>query len=256
LFQGSLYDPKLAIVSSSGTNRAGIHNTDNTSGTVYNALYSGFTSNFANVISLGYTSTTDGNTAAGVNFCYLSNARNGYFSFPVITSGGTVTSNMNAFATNLYFQASGSALNYTSHAMGYRSAVQLTDPSSLGITVATISDFYVDNVAISTGTGTVTTRYGLNIAMTNANTTNAWGIYQSNANVKNYFNGSVGLGTTTINASAILDITSTTKGFLPPRMTNAQRTAISSPAIGLIVYCTDTTEGLYINKSTGWTFII
>ena len=69
--------------------------------------------------------------------------------------------------------------------------------------------------------------------------------------------GSTGIGaTTTINASAILQVTSTTKGFLPPRMTNAQRTAISSPAIGLIVYCTDTTEGLYINKSTGWTFII
>jgi hypothetical protein len=39
-------------------------------------------------------------------------------------------------------------------------------------------------------------------------------------------------------------------------MTNAQRTAIASPAIGLIVYCTDAVEGLYVNKSTGWTFII
>ena len=69
--------------------------------------------------------------------------------------------------------------------------------------------------------------------------------------------GSVGIGAnTTINASAILDITSTTKGFLPPRMTNAQRTAIATPAVGLIVYCTDATEGLYIYKSTGWTFVI
>ena len=56
-------------------------------------------------------------------------------------------------------------------------------------------------------------------------------------------------------ASAILQAESTTKGFLPPRMTNAQRTAIASPAIGLMVYCTDTVEGLWINKSTGWTFI-
>jgi hypothetical protein len=58
------------------------------------------------------------------------------------------------------------------------------------------------------------------------------------------------------NASAALDVDSTTKGFLPPRMTNAQRTAIASPAVGLMVYCTDATEGLWINKSTGWTFII
>jgi hypothetical protein len=55
--------------------------------------------------------------------------------------------------------------------------------------------------------------------------------------------------------SALLEVKSTTKGFLPPRMTNAQRTAITSPAVGLMVYCTDATEGLYINKSTGWTFI-
>jgi hypothetical protein len=62
--------------------------------------------------------------------------------------------------------------------------------------------------------------------------------------------------TATINASAQLDLQATNKGFLPNRMTNAQRTAISSPAIGLMVYCTDAIEGLYIYKSTGWTFII
>ena len=61
---------------------------------------------------------------------------------------------------------------------------------------------------------------------------------------------------TGIDASAQLDVQSTTKGFLPPRMTNAQRLAIASPAVGLMVYCTDATEGLYINKSTGWQFII
>jgi hypothetical protein len=39
------------------------------------------------------------------------------------------------------------------------------------------------------------------------------------------------------NASAVLDVNSTTKGFLPPRMTSVQRDAISSPALGLIVFC-------------------
>jgi len=53
-------------------------------------------------------------------------------------------------------------------------------------------------------------------------------------------------------ASAMLEVKSTTKGFLPPRMTNAQRAAISSPAVGLVVYCTDAVEGLYVYKSTGW----
>jgi len=65
-----------------------------------------------------------------------------------------------------------------------------------------------------------------------------------------------GTGVSGINASAQVEIQSTTKGFLPPRMTNAQRVAITSPAVGLMVYCTDATEGLYIYKSTGWTFIV
>jgi hypothetical protein len=63
-------------------------------------------------------------------------------------------------------------------------------------------------------------------------------------------------GLPTLDASALLNVNSTTQGFLPPRMTNAQRLAIASPAVGLIVYCTDLVEGLYVNKSTGWTFVI
>lgn len=39
--------------------------------------------------------------------------------------------------------------------------------------------------------------------------------------------------------SAILDIQSTTKGFLPPRMTETERDNIASPATGLVVWCTN-----------------
>lgn len=52
-------------------------------------------------------------------------------------------------------------------------------------------------------------------------------------------------------ASAILEMTSTTKGFLPPRMTTAQRDAISSPATGLFVYNTET-GGLESYNGTRW----
>jgi hypothetical protein len=55
--------------------------------------------------------------------------------------------------------------------------------------------------------------------------------------------GSVGIGAnTTINASAILELTSTTRGFLPPRMTTAQRDAIASPAQGLQIFNITTTK--------------
>jgi hypothetical protein len=56
--------------------------------------------------------------------------------------------------------------------------------------------------------------------------------------------------TSTINASAKLQIDSTTKGFLPPRMTGAQAELISSPAEGLMVYATSGT-GVTIT-SKGW----
>jgi len=50
--------------------------------------------------------------------------------------------------------------------------------------------------------------------------------------------GNVGIGTTSPNASAILDVQSTTKGFRLPNMTTTQKNAISSPAAGLMVFDT------------------
>jgi hypothetical protein len=63
--------------------------------------------------------------------------------------------------------------------------------------------------------------------------------------------GNVGINNNTPNASAILDVASTTQGFLPPRMTTTQRDAISSPAAGLVIYNT-TTSKLQV-YTTSWT---
>jgi hypothetical protein len=62
---------------------------------------------------------------------------------------------------------------------------------------------------------------------------------------------SIGNASNAANASSILDLTSTTKGFLPPRMTNAQITAIASPAAGLVVYST-TALTLAFYNGTSW----
>jgi uncharacterized protein (TIGR02145 family) len=67
----------------------------------------------------------------------------------------------------------------------------------------------------------------------------------------------VGIGTATPDASAALEIESTTKGFLPPRMTLVQINAIATPAEGLMVYCLDgATKGLLVNNGVEFISII
>jgi len=60
----------------------------------------------------------------------------------------------------------------------------------------------------------------------------------------------VGIGTASPDLSSKLDVSSTTQGLLAPRMLSTQRTAITSPAKGLIVYQTDGTAGFYYNAGT------
>ena len=63
----------------------------------------------------------------------------------------------------------------------------------------------------------------------------------------------VGIGTSTPNASAMLEVSSTSKGVLLPRMTSAQMSSISTPAEGLEVYCSDCVpKGSYAYSGIGW----
>jgi hypothetical protein len=63
--------------------------------------------------------------------------------------------------------------------------------------------------------------------------------------------GNVLIGTTTDVASSILTLASTTKGFLPPRMTTTQKNAIASAVAGLVVY-DSTTNKLCCYNGTTW----
>ena len=63
-------------------------------------------------------------------------------------------------------------------------------------------------------------------------------------------NAQTGIGTTTPDVSAKLDISSTTKGLLVPRMTATERGAIATPAKGLLIYQTDGEAGFYVNIGT------
>ena len=66
----------------------------------------------------------------------------------------------------------------------------------------------------------------------------------------------VGIGTETPESSSVLDISSTSKGLLVPRMTQIQKNAISNPATGLLLYQTDGTVGFYSYNGSNWLLLI
>jgi uncharacterized protein (TIGR02145 family) len=68
----------------------------------------------------------------------------------------------------------------------------------------------------------------------------------------------VGIGTITPESSAELDVTSTTKGLLPPRMTQTQRNAIATPVAGLQVWCSNCGNfgEMQVYNGTSWTNMI
>ncbi|MDO7845074.1 hypothetical protein Q5H92_01805 [Hymenobacter sp. M29] len=62
----------------------------------------------------------------------------------------------------------------------------------------------------------------------------------------------IGIGTTTPNAKAALEISATNKGLLIPRLTQAQRTGITAPPDGLMVFQTDNTTGFWYAFGGSW----
>jgi hypothetical protein len=105
--------------------------------------------------------------------------------------------------------------------------------------------------------GGITDSYGLYIESMSGNMpariTRVWGVYQEDALDKNWMASTLKVGgSNTIADSAQLEVASTTKGFLLPRMTKAQRNLITSPVAGLMIYQTDNTAGLRTYNGTNW----
>ncbi len=69
--------------------------------------------------------------------------------------------------------------------------------------------------------------------------------------------GSAGIGTTTPNASSILEMVSTTKGLLVPRMNKTQRDNIAvTPPTGLLIYQTNNSPGFYYFDGSLWKAVV
>ena len=118
-------------------------------------------------------------------------------------------------------------------------------------TVTTGANFYGGGPTVA-ATGTMTTFYGLYLgaATVTGTLTNNWGVYSLDTAATNYFGGTVGIGTTSPAATAILDVQSTTKGVRFPNMTTAQKTAIT-PSAGTVVFDT-TLSKLCVYSGAAW----
>jgi hypothetical protein len=123
----------------------------------------------------------------------------------------------------------------------------------------TISDANIDNIYTANGTLTderTVTQDGNTLSFVGGNFT-----VDETTFVVDETESAVAIGASAPAASAVLEVASTTKGFLFPRMTETERGAIEDPNTGfpdtgLMVYQTDGDEGIYIYKSFGWVQVI
>ena len=250
-------------------NTTGNSNTANGAGALqFNTTGNANTANGAGALSNnteGDDNTANGDGALFSNTSGFGNTANGQFALRTNNGGGYNTANgSHALYSNIegdYNTANGQNALYsnngsTNTANGKNALYQNTWGS--------------DNTATGGGAGDANTTGSQNTFIGTAanvgsnNLTNATAIgYGAIVNTSNTIQlgnslitdvitsgtitaGALGIGTTTPATSAALDITSTTKGLLIPRMTNAQRQAISSPVAGLMVFQTDGAAGRFM----------
>jgi hypothetical protein len=166
-----------------------------------------------------------GNIASGTNRWNL---------YMAGTAANFMAGNLNIGATTSYVATklvvSGSAAN---------GAIVSEDTASTGSFIRILADTSNGNL-INYRTGT---------ALRFATSNNDFSSFAEAARFNS--SGSFGIGTgASINASARLQVDSTTQGFLPPRMTTTQKLAIGTPAAGLMVYDTTLNQMSYYNGTT------
>lgn len=142
-------------------------------------------------------------------------------------------------------------LDHTLPNVGGMVQVNLNDADSqlqglkVSVKKTTGINYAVNGTAFGTGATENIGLYGYALNATGKN----WGLYIEEGDA--YVKGVVAVGTLLPNASALLDLTSTNKGLLLPRMTKAERNTITKVA-GLMIYQTDNTPGLRVCDGVNW----
>lgn len=174
------------------------------------------------VVAIGLDAMGSGSSGAGVSYSTAVG------SSAALALTGTLSTHLGAYSA---YQATSS--DYGVHLGAFNDGSLTTGDWNIGIGA------YVTQVS-NTASGQLNignVLYGINLYQTNSLSSTPTAT------------GAIGIGTNAPDASSRLDVTSTTQGFLPPRMTATQGSAIGSPAEGLLIYVTNT-NGTFTSK--GW----
>jgi hypothetical protein len=185
---------------------------------------------FNNTIIIGESITVTGGQGVSIGNGSKSGFSSVSIGYRAISTNNQFVSGANGNdISNVYF-GSGVTRNNTN---GVGSAYTINGSGAFG------TDFAGGNITIAGGKGTGIGTSGDVIFSTATPTTS--GTTLQTLTQRWFIKGSNGIlaNVSTPNASAQLQVDSTTKGFLPPRMTTTQKNAITTPAAGLVVYDTD-----------------
>ncbi len=185
-------------------------------------------------------------TAGGTQSNQFGNS--GTVSALVVTSATTLTINANSILSAHWgklYVANGAATNITGGLItSYSAQPTFADAGSMDFVAAYGGIAPRQEAGATAFTGTIAkyAHYYIPDLSTDTNIsaqiTTMFAIYAKGANDKSYIGGTLNIGTETSNASAAFQVSSTTKGILFPRMTTAQKNAITGVG-GLVIYDTD-----------------
>lgn len=177
--------------------------------------------------SMRYNTGSD-NDAFG-NSALYSNQGGGNVAF----GGGALYANTTgSLNTAVGYGAAGSMTTGSNNTALGQNTLRTNSSGSYNTVIGNQADVASSNLVNATAIGS-----GAIVAASNSIQLGNSSVTNVNTNGAITANG-LGLGTISPDASSIADFSSTTKGFLPPRMTDIQRDAINNPAQGLIIYCT------------------
>jgi len=163
-------------------------------------------------------------------------------------------------APSIYFNA-GQTRQHATGALTLQRDMRVSGSTHSAVAASTITNaaaFAVDGACIAGTNATLTNSHAIYVpgSAVGSGTTNSYGLtINANSGATNnyaaqFMGGNVGIGTATPDVNALLDVSSTTKAFLPPRMSTTQKNAISSPTAGLVVYDNTLSKLSFYNGSS------